>query len=71
MRLYKETILKAGEQNAGAGGSAYRGGKIPALSRIEAERNVVNLRHRYYETVAGYFLCPATLERVIGGPLEH
>ncbi|HWY86146.1 MAG TPA: TolC family protein [Gemmataceae bacterium] len=71
VRLYKETILKAAEQNAGAARSAYVAGKIPALSRIEAERNVVSLRDRYYETVADYFRRRATLERVIGGPLEH
>ena len=55
VRLYKETILKAAEQNAQAARSAYVAGKIPALSRIEAERNLVALRDRYYETVADYF----------------
>ncbi len=67
--LYQETILPAAEQNAKAARSAYMTGKIPASSRIDAERNLVGLRDRYYEAVADYFRRRATLERVIGGPL--
>jgi hypothetical protein len=43
--------------------------KIPFLSLIEAQRNLVNLRDRYYEAVADYFRRRATLDRVVGGPL--
>jgi outer membrane protein TolC len=70
IRLYKKTILPAAEQNASAARSAYEKGKIPATSRIEAERNLVNLRDRYYEAVADYFRRWATLERVSGGPVD-
>ena len=35
--------------------SAYVTGKTPFLSLIEAERNLVGLRDRYYETLADYF----------------
>jgi cobalt-zinc-cadmium efflux system outer membrane protein len=70
VRLFQKTILPAAERNAGAARSAYVAGKIPATSRIEAERNLVNLRDRYYETLADSFRRRATLERVIGGPLE-
>jgi outer membrane protein TolC len=69
VQLYRDTILKAAEANVKAAQSAYVTGKIPFLSLIEAQRNVINLRDRYYESVADYFRRRATLERVIGGPL--
>jgi outer membrane protein TolC len=68
VHLYEKTILPAAELNAKAARSSYVAGKISALSRIEAERNLVQLRDRYYEAVADYFRRRATLERVIGGP---
>lgn len=69
--LYKETILPAAELNAKAARTAYVAGKITALSRIEAERNLVSLRDRYFEAIVDYFRRRATLERVIGGPLTR
>jgi cobalt-zinc-cadmium efflux system outer membrane protein len=69
VRLYRDTILRAAEANVKAAQSAYITAKIPFLSLIEAERNVVSLRDRYYEAVADYFRRLATLERAIGGPL--
>jgi len=41
------TILPAAELNEKAARSAYVAGKIPALTRIEAERTLVGLRDRY------------------------
>jgi len=69
VRLYQEKILPAAELNAEAARPAYVSGKITATARIEAERNLVNLRERYHEAVADYFRRRATLERVVGGPL--
>jgi outer membrane protein TolC len=70
VRLYQETILKAAEDNAKAAEEAYSVLKnIPFLSLIEAERNVVSLRDRYYVTVAEYFRRLAALERAVGGPI--
>ncbi len=69
VRLYEETILRATHGNIRAAQSAYVAGKIPFLSLIEAERNLVDLRDRYYEAVADHFRRRATLERVVGGPL--
>jgi cobalt-zinc-cadmium efflux system outer membrane protein len=68
--LYTEKILPAAEANVKAARSAYVTGKIPFLSLIEAERNVVGLRDRYYETLADYFRRRAALERAVGGPLD-
>jgi outer membrane protein TolC len=69
VRLYTETILPAAEANVKAAQSAYVTGKIPFLSLIEAQRNVVGLRDRYYEALAEYYRRRAALERAIGGPL--
>jgi outer membrane protein TolC len=69
VRLYEKTILPAARKNVEAAESAYVAGNIPFLSLIEAQRNVVNLRDRYYEASADYHRRLATLERVIGGPL--
>ena len=69
VRLYRDTILRAAEANVKAAQSAYVTAKVPFLSLIEAERNVVSLRDRYYEAVADYFRRRAALERAVGGPL--
>ena len=70
-RLYRDTILKAAQSNIKAAQSAYVTGKIPFLTLIEAQRNLVTLRDRYQEAIAQYFQRRATLERVVGGPLPH
>ena len=49
--------------------AAYTTGKVPFLSLIEAQRNLIGLRDRYYETTGDCFRRRATLERVFGGPL--
>ncbi len=69
VRLYEETILPAARENVKAAIAAYTTGKVPFLSLIEAQRNLIGLRERYYETTADVFRRRATLERVIGGPL--
>ncbi len=67
--LYEKTILPAAEQNIRAAQTAYQNGKIPFLSLIEAQRNLIMLRDSYYESVSDYFRRLATLERVSGGPI--
>jgi outer membrane protein TolC len=68
MRLYEDTMLPAARKNVEAAQSAYTTGKIPFLSLIEAQRNLVMVRDRAYETLADYFRRRATLERMVGGP---
>lgn len=70
VRLYEKTILPAARSNVEAARSAYESARIPFLSLIEAQRNQVALRDRYYESLADYFRRRATLERVTGGPLQ-
>lgn len=67
--LYTQTILPAAESNVKAAQAAYVTGKIPFLSLVEAERNLIGLRDRYYEALADYFRRRASLERAVGGPL--
>jgi outer membrane protein TolC len=70
--LYKNRILPDAEANVKAAEAAYNdAGKIPFLSLIEAQRNLVSLRDRNYEATADYFRRLATLERVIGGPVPR
>jgi outer membrane protein TolC len=68
VRLYEESVLPAAQKNVDAAQVAYTNGKIPLLSLIEAERNLIGLRDRYYEATAEYGRRRATLERVTGGP---
>jgi outer membrane protein TolC len=67
VRLYEKTILPAARKNIEAARSGYESGKIPFLSLVEAQRNLVELQDRSYEAVADYFRRRATLERAIGG----
>ncbi|MFO0809003.1 MAG: TolC family protein [Gemmataceae bacterium] len=65
--LFEEKILPAARANVKAAQSSYVGGRVPFLSLLESERNLVDLRDRYYEAVAEAFRRRATLERVTGG----
>jgi outer membrane protein TolC len=71
VRLYRQKILPDAKLNVDAAQSAYIAGKIPMLSLIEAQRNIVMLRDRYFEVVADYYRRVATLERAVGEPLAQ
>jgi outer membrane protein TolC len=71
VHLYRDTILRDAEANIKAAQAAYITGRTPFLSVIEAQRNAVNLRDRYYEAVADYFRRRAALDRAAGGPLPR
>ena len=71
LALYDKSILPAAQENVKGAQSAYVNGKTPFLSLVEAERSVVSVRERYFEATADYFRRRATLERVIGGPLDR
>jgi outer membrane protein TolC len=66
--LFQQSILPAAEENISAAQTAYEASKIPFLSLIEAQRNLIGLRDQYYESISDYFRRLATLERVVGGP---
>ncbi|HEX3315523.1 MAG TPA: TolC family protein [Gemmataceae bacterium] len=68
--LYEKTILPAAAGNLQAARTAYVTGKVSFLNLIEAQRTVVTLKDRYYESVADYHRRLAGLERVIGGRFD-
>ena len=55
VRLYGQTILPAAESNVKSAQTYYTTGKIPSLTLIEAERNVIDLRDRSYDATADAF----------------
>jgi outer membrane protein TolC len=67
VRLYEKDVLPAARLNVEAALAAYRPGRIPLISLIEAQRNLVGLEDRYHEAVADYFRRLASLERAAGG----
>jgi outer membrane protein TolC len=71
VRLYEETILPAARENVKAALTAYTTNQVPFLSLIEALRNLVALRDRYYETLSDAFRRRAALERAVGGPADR
>lgn len=64
--LYETKLLPAAQANAKEAQAAYVNGKVPFLSLVEAQRNVIAIRDRYYEVQAELFRRRATLERVLG-----
>ena len=66
VRLYETKILPAAEANVKEAQVGYVNGKVPFLNLIEAQRNRVGLRDRYYETVAETVRRRAALERAVG-----
>jgi outer membrane protein TolC len=68
-RLYVQSLLPKAELNVKTADTAYGTGLIPFVSLIEAQRELIGLRDRYYEVVADYYRRRAVLERAVGGPL--
>jgi outer membrane protein TolC len=69
VKLYETKILPAAEANVKEAQAGYTNNKIPFLNLIEAQRNAVGLRDRYYEAVAESVRRRAALERAVGEPL--
>lgn len=70
IKLYAEKILPAARENVKSAQAAYVTGKIPFLTLVEAQRSLVDVRDRSYLAAAEYERRLATLERVVGGPLQ-
>jgi outer membrane protein TolC len=69
VRLYEAKVLPAAEANVKEAQSAYVTGRVPFLNLIEAQRNRVALKDRYYEALAESTRRRAALERAVGSPL--
>src|SRR6516165_3503266 len=66
LKLYDTNILPSARANKDAAQAAYTTGKAPFVTLIEAQRNYVELKDRYYMAVADYFRRHANLDRAIG-----
>jgi outer membrane protein TolC len=66
VKLYEDSILKSAQANIKAAQAAYVTGKIPFLSLIEAQRNLIMLRERYYESMTNLHRAEAALDRAVG-----
>lgn len=69
-RLISQTILPAAETNVREARTAYITGRIPFVTYLEAERQWIQWRERYHETIAEAGRRRARLERVAAGPLD-
>ncbi|HVS39979.1 MAG TPA: TolC family protein [Gemmataceae bacterium] len=67
VRLYEESILPDVELNVKSSQTSYTTGKIPAVTLLDAERNLIDLRDSYYQATADAFRRRAALERAVGG----
>ncbi len=66
--LYEAKGVPAAEANVKEGQAAYVSGKVPLLSLVEAQRNLIAVRDRLNEARAEAFRRRATLDRVVGVP---
>jgi outer membrane protein TolC len=66
--LYEETALPAARRNVELAVSEYAVGRVPFLNLVEAQRDLVELRDRYFEAAAESLRRRAALERAAGGP---
>jgi len=69
VKLYESKILPAAEANVKEAQTGYVAGRVPFLNLVEAQRNRVNLKDRYYEAVAESLRRTAALERAAGRSL--
>jgi outer membrane protein, heavy metal efflux system len=68
LELYDKTTLPAARRNVELATSEYAVNKVTFLNLIEAQRNLIELRDRYYEVLANLYRRRAALERALGGP---
>lgn len=66
-RLYETKIVPSARDNVKAAQAAYVTGKVPFLSLIEAQRNLILLRERHEEAIVAVHKGLAALERAAGG----
>ena len=67
--LYESKILPAAEANVKEAQAGYVAGRVPFLNLVEAQRNRVGLKDRYFEAVSEALRRRAALERAVGQPL--
>ncbi len=66
LKVYEDRILPVAEHSVESARASYTSGRLDFLRLIEAQRQLLTLQDRYYETVAEYYQRRAELERVVG-----
>jgi outer membrane protein, heavy metal efflux system len=66
LKLYEESALPAARENVRLAQSSYTTGKVPFVSLIDAQRNLVELRDRQFELLAEARRRRAALDRATG-----
>jgi cobalt-zinc-cadmium efflux system outer membrane protein len=69
VKLYETKALPAAESNVKEAQAAYVTGKVPFLSLVEAQRNVIAVRDRLNEARTEVFRRRAALDRMVGEPV--
>ncbi len=67
-RFYRDEQLPAAERSAQLSRDAYRAGRLPLLSVLEAERNLLTARSGYLAALEAAALAMVDLERATGRP---
>lgn len=67
VRLFEQDVIPAARKNVAAAKASYEGAKLPSFMAIAAERELVNLRDRYYEAITELFRRRTVLERALSG----
>lgn len=71
VKLYESKILPAADANVKEAQSGYVAGRVPFLNLVEAQRNRVGLKDRYFEAVAEALRRSAALERATGRTVQN
>jgi cobalt-zinc-cadmium efflux system outer membrane protein len=71
VKLYETKVLPAAEANVKEAQTAYVNGRLPFLNLVEAQRNRVGLKDRYFEVIAESVRRRAALERAVGEPIQE
>ena len=67
--LYSKQYLPFAEQNLDVARSNYDVGKTTFLSLAQAQRQLIEVRAKYQQTIADYHRRMAELERAVGGTM--
>lgn len=71
LSLYEKTVIPAAEANIKEAITSYTTGKVPFVTLVEAQRNLIILKDRHAEVLTESLRRKAALERAVGGPIDE
>lgn len=69
-RLYKDSLMPAGDKLEGMAEESYKAGKANILSVLDAQKNVQAVREQYLQSLLAVQQAFAQLEATVGTPLD-